>query len=132
MSAFKVSTAHIDVLVYGASLVEPMTGKEENDMGRTLERENDRSLAARYGDEVGESSYTYSRPDRKPSIVAILKAIACYEYQSCEHEGWETCFARKVCSELRASLISQLPGYNEAPWGVEAGHFGKSKEVRLC
>ena len=56
---------------------------------------------------------------RMPSPVAVLKAISCYEYQSCEHPGWHTSEARQFCSVLRDHMISMLPGYDDAQWEID-------------
>jgi hypothetical protein len=46
--------------------------------------------------------------------VAILKAIRCYEYQSCEHTGWETSEARLFCGAFRSRMIRMVSGYTTA------------------
>jgi hypothetical protein len=53
--------------------------------------------------------------------VQILKAISCYEYQSCEHPDWEKSEASVFCDVLRRRAISNLPGYDVAPWEVREG-----------
>lgn len=50
--------------------------------------------------------------------VAVLKAIDCFEYQSCEHPEWEGSEARAFCEALRDDMIGRLPGYSEADWEV--------------
>lgn len=50
--------------------------------------------------------------------VELLKAIACYEYQSCEHGGWEGSRAYAYCERLRQRAINALHGYDAAPWGA--------------
>jgi hypothetical protein len=55
---------------------------------------------------------------RQLTTVAALKALDCYEYQSCEHPGWEASEAKAFCDSLRSSLIGALPGYEEAEWEV--------------
>ena len=51
--------------------------------------------------------------------VFVLKAIDCYEYQSCEHDGWETSEAKAFCVALRSKMIMDLPGYDKArAWPV--------------
>ena len=104
-------------------------------VGAMLWAENLASINARYTDTIdhpencpgpvgfnGVSSvanYTLKRTPRIPP-VAILKAISCYEYQSCEHAGWKTSQAYQFCASLRDHMISMLPGYDEAPWGLDA------------
>jgi len=69
-------------------------------------------------EEYWRDSYSYpmNGPDFSP--VVILKAIACYEYQSCEHPEWERSEARAFCEALRDYTIVRLPGYDDAPWGI--------------
>ncbi len=52
------------------------------------------------------------------STVQALKALDCYEYQSCEHPGWRTSEAFQFCEALRQKLIRALPGYDEAAWKI--------------
>ncbi|HCG01491.1 MAG TPA: hypothetical protein DEV93_13215 [Chloroflexi bacterium] len=97
-------------------------------IGRMLIDENLRSIHARYPDTVDggqvpgpfESYWEqpYSCPIMLPTVdaVQVLKAIDCYEYQSCEHDGWETSTARAFCDALRGAMIHRLPGYEEAQW----------------
>jgi hypothetical protein len=53
------------------------------------------------------------------STVVIAKQIAHYEYQSCEHEGWRDSEARAFCHALGDSLLRSLPGWEQAPWGID-------------
>lgn len=139
MSAFQVSNRHIDLLVYARSLndypvLEPDLDRDA--LGRLLLGENLKSLAVRYGDSAQEASaarrskradaklvkaYVYSTPsdaDGVSDIVSIIKQIHCYEYQACEHDGWETSRARKYCKALESMLLYKLPGYKDAKWGI--------------
>lgn len=50
--------------------------------------------------------------------VEVLKACDCYEYQSCEHNGWYKSQAHAFIDRLRRAAISALPGYDEAEWGA--------------
>jgi len=50
-----------------------------------------------------------------PRLIAVVaKAIDGYEYQSCEHDGWEASSAAAFCTALRRLLLKQLPTYEEA------------------
>jgi len=55
-----------------------------------------------------------------PSPVAVLKACDGYEYQACEHPGWEASEAHAYINALRRRAIHALPGYDEAAWEVAA------------
>jgi hypothetical protein len=50
------------------------------------------------------------------TIAEACKALDCFEYQSCEHPGWEGSGAERFCRRFRASLTSVLPGSAYAPW----------------
>ena len=136
MSAYLVSKATIDAIVFlrqraadRGALTSSVRGSfgtlSPDELGRALWRENMLSLRARYAKRMGEqvneallASYSYSPPGRLTTAVEFLKIIACYEYQSCEHDGWETSDARALCRCLAEHAITQLPGYDDAPWGL--------------
>lgn len=136
MSAFVVSKAHIDALVRLAQVynvragrIDPMQGGDE--AGAALLNECVQSVQYRYPDDKPEQlpgpvnaywrqPYSYSPlRGRVPSPIEGLKLISCYEYQSCEHPGWESSGAKQFCEALRDTLIGTLPGYDEAPWEWE-------------
>jgi hypothetical protein len=50
--------------------------------------------------------------------VQVLKSVHCYEYQSCEHEGWEASNAHSFAHQLKKKAIHALPGYDDAEWGA--------------
>ena len=50
--------------------------------------------------------------------VGAIKAAQCYEYQSCEHPEWSTSEAKALTERLINEAISNLPGYESAPWGI--------------
>jgi hypothetical protein len=52
-------------------------------------------------------------------VVVLIKAIHCYEYQSCEHDEWEKSKAADYCTALESMLVHELPGYDAAPWGID-------------
>jgi len=102
-----------------------------DELGKLLVKENLSSIHARYPDTIADPKhtpgpcdqywlqpYTWTRPTRRLNAVEALKALACYEYQSCEHQEWESSAARQFCESLRHALIGCLPGYDEAEWGV--------------
>jgi hypothetical protein len=53
------------------------------------------------------------------STAVIAKQIAHYEYQSCEHGGWEESESRAFCLALAEALLRSLPGWEDAPWGID-------------
>ena len=50
--------------------------------------------------------------------VGTLKAIQCFEYQACEHDGWEKSKAKAWIDRLLGETIAALPGYEGEPWGI--------------
>jgi len=99
--------------------VREITHENASHVGRMLLLENMRSVSHRYDDPLELPTYEYNAM-QAPSLtpVEVLKIIACYEYQSCEHPGWQHSQAKAFCSALRHKMISHLPGYDEAPWGL--------------
>lgn len=117
-----------------------------DEIGRMLWTECYQSVAWRYPDDKdGElpgpngltveavRSYRYSHQMTVPGRVGVhevgpkwiavtpllvLKQIDCYQYQSCEHDGWEGSDARRFTDALRQRMVRQLPGYDDGPWGV--------------
>ena len=110
---------------------------EADELGQMLLGECIRSVSARYRDDSidelpgviaetatwaadGIESYRYRHPRRRLTAVEGLKAIACLEYQSCEHEQWEASEALRFLEALRRSLINALPGYDDAAWDISS------------
>lgn len=49
--------------------------------------------------------------------VQVLKACACYEYQSSESPDWDGGEAEGFIASLRRDAIRALPGFEDAVWG---------------
>jgi hypothetical protein len=99
-------------------------------LGTLLVNENVASINARYPDTIAdpehmpgpldhywEPAYTFDPRVKRPTTVEGLKLISHYEYQACEHDGWATSHAYRFCQDLRACLVTELSGYDDAPWG---------------
>lgn len=120
MSAFVVSEKHIQALAHAVqgARVARETVYEVADI---LWAENVASVCYRYREEPG----AYLRPEWvfglpiPRSDVQLLKAIDCYEYQSCEHPGWNDSRAKAICAALTDAITHRLPGYSEAQWEIE-------------
>ncbi len=147
MSAFLVSRSHIDAIIHAARTAPHCTATghimrlgavavdtHPDDAGRILWRENMLSVAHRYPDIAADADglretfgidgaainrYRYSQPAAPFDSVATLKALRCYEYQSCEHPEWPTSAARRFCDDLIEWCIEALPGYDAAPWEID-------------
>lgn len=91
-----------------------------------LKMENYRSVAFRYRGDVA----MLASPDRVTMTAAdwrraetvtpatVLKQLDCIEYQSCETPDYETAPAYRLLQMIRSLAIRQVPGYEDAPWGV--------------
>jgi hypothetical protein len=140
MSAFMVSNTDIDAMITAALAWTRDDGalrfyRHDNEGGPTEEFvlnsstadlvgaillvENQRSVNFRYREDDLEPVYTFTRLPGRPGPVAVLKIVACYEYQSCEHPEWRNSAAAGFCHVLRSRAISQLPGWETAPWGTD-------------
>lgn len=124
MSAFIVDRAHIDTLVLAGAQYGVLPDRSPDtmrDTGATLWATNHASVNARYRESTPTPEYreppVSTRALRLPPAV-VAKAIACYEYQSREHRGWENSDAQRYCRDLRHALLASLPGYEAAPWEV--------------
>ena len=137
MSAFIVSDAHIDYLVSAAFAWRREVNNdlyeqaEQNRLASMLKWANKVSVDYRYEGSKVYSPEEIASVDRVPRLTyalkgrgvlemsKILKAIDCFEYQSCEIPEWEASPAFKFCERLRSAVISSLPGYEDAPWGID-------------
>lgn len=145
MSAFTVPVEHIDALLsaglafcsvkdplrwyYPApTTAEPDTAQREHTLtaatagrvGAMLLAENARSFNHCHDELDWEPAYLFHPLPGAPDPLVVLKAIACLQYQSCEHPGWLDSEARVFCQALRAVTIAALPGYHQAPgWPIE-------------
>jgi len=53
------------------------------------------------------------------SIVEKLKILDHYSYQSCDWDKWNDSEAYRLVERARGALLSDLPGYEDAAWGLE-------------
>lgn len=86
--------------------------------------ENIRSVRHRYADELGDyNEIRINTSDilgaRSITSVVILKLCDNLSYQSCESDDWETTKAHALLSQIKDAAIRLLPGYEEAPWGID-------------
>ena len=134
MSVFIVNPEHIHVLldaalrytdeigmtIYtndGQALTIDRTNRDQ--VGQMLLDTNAASAGARHQEASELYIYSYTTPVRFDwEAIDILKAISCYEYQTCEAPGWDTSTAKAFCEGLRDAIIPALPGYNDAPWEI--------------
>jgi hypothetical protein len=108
--------------------------------GQILWDENARSVNYRYkeNDPAPRYSFTFRLSFTPP--VQIIKAAHCLDYQSCETDDWETTLAYKILQTIISAACHNLPGYDDAYWGIKAGgetnmtqqyHEGQEVEVTV-
>lgn len=114
-------------------VASPLTPELADPAGIALLRENVLSCRASSIGEPGAFRHLFAAAaaadqfqwtDLGRSFTAIegLRAIAFYEQASCIHCRWEGSGPQTICNRLRAALVEQLPGYDEAPahWTADA------------
>ena len=130
MSAFVVSKRDIDAIVtvlLERGLLDGIDGVDTpTTVGRWLWLENVNSVAHRYGMPSSHGkeyrqyrkdvkTYTYEPLPLTPG--AARKIVACYDYQSCEHLGYETSVSKALVDKLMA-VLPEDADYAAAPWGL--------------
>ena len=136
MSAFILCKKSIDALVYAATardhdrydlkhkFVFYSNGARfeltADEFGQRLVDQNYASINDLYRDSKKPYLYQYeNHPDfRNLKSVDFLKLCDCYDYQSCETKDYDNSFISDAMFSLRKRLISTLPGYDEAEWGI--------------
>ncbi|MCW1959065.1 MAG: hypothetical protein KIH64_011090 [Mycobacterium sp.] len=134
MSAFILPAEHIHVLLWGAlraghgrvcwhygnpTRMGELTDTTASTVGQMLLDANVASVNYLYNATDTAEAYRYQRPVHTDwSAVELLKALACYEYQSCEAPDWEGSSAQRLCRVIERELIVTLRGWQEAPWSL--------------
>lgn len=134
MSAFVVSNTHINAIVNFTLVASPafkLHGYSFQDeyrewpspeqLGQILLDENVRSVNARYGEHDEPDTFVFTRTLKPISAVAMLSALDCLEYQSCESYDWVDTLAHCLVEVMRSWTIHRLPGYAEAAWEIRDG-----------
>lgn len=170
MSAYQCNACHLTVLALYAVRHGLVTGPRAKPAGvvEILSAENLRSLDYRYPAQRSNNATTFGGRhgmDRlftiapcRPCVraqaldaglytpIEILKAADCYEYQACEHPGWDTSVAKDICDAIRTHALARVrvPGWcacndcatcrlrpeqiqhtqawSDACWGIEVRH----------
>lgn len=114
MSAWIVSKPHIDCLVQ-AMIVEGIVPMEQADeTGQVLWEENVISVQYRYRGEsrltlpgpieyTDPATYKFTGVEAPLDDLIVWRQLDCYEYQTCEHEGWRQGYER--CDHADAQLL---------------------------
>jgi hypothetical protein len=62
---------------------------------------------------------TINAPEtRSITALDVLKLCDFVEYQCCELDAWHGSYERGIIQSIRASSVQDLPGYQDAPWGL--------------
>jgi hypothetical protein len=146
MSAFSVSNTHINtILSWARHHVKEIriysnnpTSSNRFDLtiseqftrcGQLLRDANNDSLECLYGH--GERDDYFPQHIREAAFVSpvvILKALDCFNYQSCEPKDYEDSLCCKVINLIRSYAISALTGYNDAPWAINDSYFDRKEQ----
>lgn len=106
---------HFVLLVAAGLEYGLITGRPEAEaVGQMLADANAASMAARYDDLTPDESnpafvLTETTEGRLHPGWA-LKAVACWDYQSCEYDGHATSDARAWCDRLESAIRERHPG----------------------
>ncbi len=140
MSAFIVSVATMDAVVdlisahqarahrYVFGDVLLTADEAETRLGRRLYALNEIAIDARYPGETRDThkfsgSYRFAMPCGTSSKAACVKQIDCLIYQCSEGDIPETSDDYKalvaIRDEIYDEIVSALPDYEAAPWGIE-------------
>jgi len=116
VSAWIVEDEHITVLLnairqFWASqaLVISEWELDLQRIGQMLWEENHRSVNHRYDEDTPTPRYQLRWIEGELHPVAVLKAIGCYEYQSCERPDWQASDACKLCQLLTRAILAHHP-----------------------
>lgn len=124
MSAYLVSDRHINALVTYAADHEVWFQRaycrgREQALAALLYAANVESVNYRYNETDETLGFNYRRVDiTRLAAVDILKLCNGLEYQSCEHPGYDDSQARELLIAIKETAIRELPGYDDAPWGL--------------
>jgi len=137
MSAFVCSSKHIAILAKycfenDIYLGEQFgSGTKQSDLiAKAFAVQNIVSVDCRYPDSENEpwveNAFIDECMSKAPKTdisqydaITIHKLAQCLAYQSCEHDSYKTFGAYDVVERIKAKSITQVTGYDNAPWGIE-------------
>lgn len=136
MSAFVVESGHIRYLIAAALYMRgvgvrdtafrwfhdgrwhELTDENATEVGQMLWDENITSVAHRYSEDGAHEVYMHRPAMFSLDLGQLFKSIGCYEYQSCEHDGWKASSALAFCDALKDHAGTAAPGYESGVWGA--------------
>lgn len=125
MSAWICTRKHIAAVAKAAAVLLDIDAMAT---ANALNLENHRSVSYRYRQE-DETPVPFEREeleaaqDLTTNPTALLKAVNCLEYQSCEHPGWGNSASEHLLYRLKGranelGAIGSGPAYNAEAWGI--------------
>lgn len=63
--------------------------------------------------------------------VVALKLCDCFDYQANETDDYRQTVAFALVEMIRGTATATLPGYTDAPWGMDDGAFPARQVARL-
>lgn len=138
MSAWLCSQVHISALANAMADRNFFAPERAAGVAQALFDENIKSLRARYPDSADRffapaihEPFVHTDTHVRSEIV-LLKAVHCYNYQSCEHREWTDSAAYRLCQDLEADILRRAGrptsddfirfhrrDYDLAPWGID-------------
>jgi hypothetical protein len=137
MSAFIVNKDLIDLLVtvaveggthtkglrfYYEGNLYNYSAVDADELGQILTQQNYDSVNYRYQESTEVETYVYKRIKNVGGDTGafipwghVLRALSCYEYQSCETPDWNQSVAYTICQAIRSKVCNRLGG-DDAPW----------------
>jgi hypothetical protein len=130
MSAWWCGTAHVNALLSYWHNQGRCTPTTATNLGRDMLKANADSLAARYPDgwlemipedeDIG--GYRFVRDNaflKRPNLHADAIALCeCFDYQSCEFDGWSTCGAKLLIDAILQHATDKAGGAAKSElWG---------------
>jgi len=129
MSAYIVSDKHISAILTSVKDREYNESKSYywnheriyfvehlKEIGQKLLDENYKSVNARYNKDNKPHTFRFLPVKMEP--IEVVRLCHGYNYQACEHDGWETSEAKEISRQIEHYAIKDVPGYQEAPWGI--------------
>lgn len=137
MSAWVVCKEHIDLIVKVAvsgprDAVDPRNWYRPgypsggtlmpDEIGQALWNANHANVGHLYAknhpeDDYEPEPYTYTDPGYCMTVVEAIKAVHCLNYQCSDLPTWERSGPESWLRGIESSLLQQLPGMEQAPWG---------------
>jgi hypothetical protein len=111
-----------------------------SEVGQMLWNENIASVQYRYPDDTDDTmpgpiaeTYIYYHQMAGPyfnlDVAQVLMSTDCYEYQSCEHPGWESSEAHSFIQALRRRTWPHMVGYRDAVWGAPEKPTNEARRI---